>query len=259
MQSSALERGIDVWLIHGLGDSPRVWRGVRKDLKHQGHRLMAPTLPGFGGTPPLEGRQRGLEGLARWLEARIARRSRGRHVALVGHSMGGMIGTLVAAHMPDLIGLINIEGPLTLADCDTSRKAAESRDFTRWFRVFRRAVRAPGSGAPPHYGAGIDETDVPSFRAYAKDIVALARGARIGKFYASLRVPHIFFYGGAPGGMSRRSLAFLKTHGCETAGFTAAAHWPMTETRLEFSRALILCLDLFDKGPPALKSAGLQR
>jgi pimeloyl-ACP methyl ester carboxylesterase len=245
MRSRAREREIDVWLIHGLGDSPRVWRGVRKPLARKGRNVIAPALPGFGGTPPLVARRQGLEGLAGWLEGEIRRRSRDRQVVVIGHSMGGMIGTLVASRMPELCGLINIEGPLTLDDCDTSRQAAESSDFPHWFRVFKRAVRAPGSGAPPHYGASVDEAHGPSFGACAKDIVALARRSQMAKLYAGLLVPRIFFYGVAPGGMSKRSRAFLKVHACETEEFAAAAHWPMTEASDEFNQALMRGIERF--------------
>lgn len=245
IQSRASKRGIDVWLIHGLGDAPRVWRGVRKQRALARYRVIAPALPGFDGTPPLPRRRQKLAGLAHWLQGEIRRHSRGRHVVLVGHSMGGMVGTIVASQIPDLLGFINIEGPITLADCETSRAAAESEDFARWFRAFRRAVRTPGSGAPAHYGAGIVETDVPSFRAYAEDIVALARGVRIGKMYAALRAPHVFFYGAKPGGIAKRALAFLKVHGCKTEGFADAAHWPMVETPREFEKTLARTIERF--------------
>lgn len=152
--------------------------------------------------------------------------------------MGGMVVTLVASRMPALRGVINIEGPLTLADCDTSRQAAEARDFPRWFRAFKRMVRAPGA-APSHYVASIDEADALSFRSCAQSIVALARRSGMAKLYAGLDVPRIFFYGAAPGGMSKRSIAFLKLHGCSTEEFVAAAHWPMTETPREFVEALV--------------------
>ena len=170
------------------------------------------------------------------LEEQIQRRSRGRDVVLVGHSMGGMIGTLVASRMPKLRAFINVEGPLTLADLDTARKAAESKGFTRWFRDFKRDVRTPGY-APAHYAASLDEADPFSFHDCAADIVALARGARIAKMYASLLVPHVFFYGRS-GGQSKRSVEFLRTHGCKTISFAGAAHWPMTETPAQFEREL---------------------
>ena len=59
------------------------------------------------------------------------------------------------------------------------------------------------------------------------------------KLYAGLHVPSIFFYGVRTGGMSKRSRAFLKAHGCETEEFATAAHWPMTEAPGEFMTALV--------------------
>jgi pimeloyl-ACP methyl ester carboxylesterase len=236
---------VDVWLVHGLGDSPRVWRDVRQDLARRGYNVITPALPGFGGAPPLTTRRQGVEELVSWLVAEIRRRSGDRQILVVGHSMGGIIGTLVASRVSEIGGLINIEGPLMLVDCFTSRSAAESRDFPRWFRGFKRAMRAPGSGAPSHYADSVDEADGPSFRACAKDIVELSRRAQMGKLYAALRVPHIFFHGARPGGMSKRSLAFLKTRRCETKEFAGAAHWPMTETPREFTKMLLHTLERF--------------
>jgi len=150
--------------------------------------------------------------------------------------MGGMIGTLVASRMPMLRAFINVEGPLTLADLDTARKAAKSKGFTRWFRDFKRDVRTPGY-APAHYAASLDEADLSSFHACAADIVALARGARIAKMYAALEVPRIFFYGSS-GGQSKRSVDFLRKHDCKIVSFARAAHWPMTEAPAQFEREL---------------------
>lgn len=229
---------IDVWLIHGLGDSPRVWRAVRKDPAFKRYRLIAPALPGFGGTTPLEARRRGLRGLADWLAAQIKRRSRGRRVVLVGHSMGGVIATLVASGQSRITGFINIEGPLLLADCDTTREASRAADFSAWFKAFRKAVRSPESGAPAHYAAGVDETAPAMFLRGAQDIVAFARRARSADLYAASPTPRIYYYGGAPGSISKESKHFLATRRLASERFAKAGHWPMTETPAEFAAAL---------------------
>jgi pimeloyl-ACP methyl ester carboxylesterase len=229
----------DVWLIHGLGDAPRVWRGVRTDPAFKRYRLIAPTLPGLGGTAPLARGHRGVHGVADWLAAQITRRSRGRRVLLVGHSMGGMISTLVAAQHPSLVaGVVNIEGPLTSVDADTSRQASRATDFARWFRRFRRAVQSPESGAPAHYAKSVDEAGAATFLACARDIVALTRTDSMAKMYAGLKVPRTYYYGSAANGLSPATVRWLDANGLETVRFAKAGHWPMTESPAEFSKQL---------------------
>lgn len=244
----SLNAPIDVWLIHGLGDSPRVWRRVRNDRALRRYRLFAPALPGFGGAAPLATRQRGVQGLATWLATQIARRSRGRHVVLVGHSMGGMLATLVASSHASIVGIVNIEGPLTLQDCDTARRASNAADFQAWFRAFRRAVRLPESGAPPHYAASVAEADPQMFLACAHDIVSLARGARMAKRYAALDVPAIYYYGSSVDGLSANSRRFLTQRGLTRERFAKAGHWPMTETPGEFAKTLARSLQALGVG-----------
>jgi pimeloyl-ACP methyl ester carboxylesterase len=236
----------DVWLIHGLGDAPRVWRGVRADPAFRRYHLIAPKLPGMGGKAPLPKGHRGLSGLAKWLATQIANRSRSLPVLLVGHSMGGMISTLVAARHRSLVaGVVNVEGPLSLIDADTSQQASRATDFARWFRRFRRAVKSPESGAPAHYGKSVDEADVETFRACAHDIVMLTRGNRMAKTYAGLSVPRTYYYGSAANGLSPATVRWLEDNDLETAAFPKAGHWPMIECSAKFSKQLLRSLRRF--------------
>ena len=121
-----------------------------------------------------------------------------------------------------------------MADCETSASAAKAKHFTRWFHAFKCTVQAPDSGAPAHYSASLVRADATSFRMFARSIVAHARRARMAKLYASLRVPHVYFYGRMADGISQDSLRFLAAHHCPAKGFTSAAHWPMSEAPREF-------------------------
>jgi pimeloyl-ACP methyl ester carboxylesterase len=229
----------DVWLIHGLGDAPRVWRGVRADPAFKRRRTFAPTLPGHGGTAPLRKGQRGVSGFADWVATQIEIRSHGRRVVLVGHSMGGMIATLIAAQHPSLVaGIVNVEGPLQLIDTDTSQKASQSDNFTRWFRRFRLAVKSPEGGAPSHYGKSVDEVGAATFLACAHAIVTITRSGAMAKLYAALAMPKIYYYGGAANGLSPATVRWLEANGLETVSFSKAGHWPMIESAAKFKKAL---------------------
>ncbi len=93
-------------LIHGLNDSPFVWRDIAKRLVKRGFDVRAILLPGHGSTPEAQLNIRSKQ----WIQA--AR----QHLALYrqpdvplylgGFSLGGVIATLLATETPDLSGLL---------------------------------------------------------------------------------------------------------------------------------------------------------
>ena len=100
-------QGPDVVLIPGLSSSPRVWASTVAGLP--GYRYHLVQLKGFAGLPA-EGA--GGEGpVAAPAAEEIARyiRSAGlRSPAVVGHSMGGTMGMMVAARHPALVGRLMV-------------------------------------------------------------------------------------------------------------------------------------------------------
>lgn len=89
-----------VLLIHGWGGSGRYWRAAIERLRGR-YRLVVPDLPGVGRALPVrrafdiaahaDGAAALLDGL-QWGPAHV-----------VGHSMGGGIAMLLAAHRPELV------------------------------------------------------------------------------------------------------------------------------------------------------------
>jgi len=226
----------DVWLIHGLGDSPTVWQRVRRGQGFNDYRFVKPALPGHGGADPLPEAERTLDGVARWLQDAIEKR--GHPAFLVGHSLGGIIATLVGSRCELVRGVVNVEGPLLLADCDTTKKASQAKDFARWFASFRDSVKFHSSGAPPHYARSVARADALTFQAYSRSMVDLVKTGVISRTYASLRVPTVYFYGDSGDGISKTSRQFLEERRLPTKRFRGAGHWPMIEQPDEFAAAL---------------------
>ena len=113
-----------LFLIHGLGcakenyDSIWDWRGL-KDIS-----IVALDLPGFGGSPGPEGFSYDLEEHADVCRCLLDRMPPGR-VHILGHSMGGAIGIILAEKISDRLGsFINVEGNLIGQDCTVSRRRA---------------------------------------------------------------------------------------------------------------------------------------
>jgi len=98
--------GPDVVLIPGLGSSPVVWRDMIAAIP--GYRYHLVQVRGFAGVPAADNAGGPVvapvaEEIARYIaEARLER------PALIGHSMGGTLGMLVATRHPDRVGRLMV-------------------------------------------------------------------------------------------------------------------------------------------------------
>ena len=117
--------GPDVVLIHGLGSSPRVWRGVVEALP--GYRYHLVQVKGFAGVPAEGNAGTGpvaapvAEEIARYIGEAI-----GRPASVIGHSMGGTIGMMVAARHPERVSRLMVVDMLpSLGDMFGGGQSAE--------------------------------------------------------------------------------------------------------------------------------------
>lgn len=98
--------GPDVILIPGLASSREVWRPLADRLKAT-HRVHLVQLAGFAGEPWIHGDGPFVEPevaeVARYIEVAGMERP-----AVIGHSMGGLTGLLLAQRHPDRIGRVMI-------------------------------------------------------------------------------------------------------------------------------------------------------
>ncbi|HZS14808.1 MAG TPA: alpha/beta fold hydrolase [Candidatus Dormibacteraeota bacterium] len=120
----AAGRGAPVLLIHGLGNSSRVWRRVMPDLARH-HRVVAPDLPGFGHSSPT--RQRPLlEAYTEFLAGLLERISPGVPAAIVGNSVGGAVAMRLALTHPRLVSRLVLVDP-----------AGVGQGVPSWWRLVR--------------------------------------------------------------------------------------------------------------------------
>ena len=97
----------DVILIPGLSSSPHVWDTITDSLKgrYRVHRLH---VQGFAGAEPMDNAAGPVaapvaEDLARYIAEQGL-----DHPAVIGHSMGGTIGMMLAARHPDSVGRLMV-------------------------------------------------------------------------------------------------------------------------------------------------------
>ncbi len=104
--------GLDVILIPGLSSSPEIWQETVDHLGG-GYRVHRIHIQGFAGAPAEGNAQTGerptpvaapvAEEIARYIREQGLRKP-----VVVGHSMGGTIGLMLAARHPDLVGKLMV-------------------------------------------------------------------------------------------------------------------------------------------------------
>ena len=99
--------GSDVVLVHGAGFDHTIWRYQTRFLAGRGHRVLAPDLPGHGGSdgPPLES----IEEMADWLGGVMESFGCGPAI-LIGHSMGSYVALHRATSDPESVSALVLVG-----------------------------------------------------------------------------------------------------------------------------------------------------
>jgi pimeloyl-ACP methyl ester carboxylesterase len=171
--------------LHGIQGSKESYSFLLDSPIARQARLIIPDIPGFGASHTPSDCVFDLERQAKRLvdfldEIEVER------LVVYGHSLGGMLGTLLLELIPDRItGLISSEGNLRLADCGESRRVVEI-DFNEF-----EAVRYPELQK-----RGI-RTSALGFYSTAKSVVKLSESERLLTVLAHSPRPVLFIRGGA--------------------------------------------------------------
>jgi pimeloyl-ACP methyl ester carboxylesterase len=173
-------------LVHGAGTSSAVWRRATPLLAAR-RRVIAPDLPGYGGSPAA-GRGFALEEVTDRLASGLEEAGVPSPYDLVGHSMGGAISILLAAHHPERVRRLVLVAPAGLAALPRA-VAALLGTVAAPYAVARRRLASPLAGSPlvrrlALAGVARDGARVPVD--HARAVLASSAGAtRIGPGLAS--------------------------------------------------------------------------
>lgn len=224
-----------IWFLHGIGDSPLVWRGGFSSAALSDFDLFAPTLPGCDNTARLPGAPP-LEAIADQL-GQLLEATTGAPVVIVGHSLGGVLATLIADRAEfGVAGLISVEGNLSFGDTGVSSRygaaAAAEDTFRTWLDEYRASFDR-GSAGPvaTHYRATLARVDPTTFRSACLDLVRLSSDSAIGVAYTKLDVARLYVSGRR---MPPESRAILDDHGLAYVIYEEAEHWVMLDAPERF-------------------------
>ena len=211
-----------VW-IHGLGEQSRSLDAIAAHPALAGSSHVLVDLPGYGRSPwpdvPDD-----LEVLADRLASWIG----DRRPVLIGHSMGGVLATLIAERIA-VRAVVDVDGNLSRGDCTHSAKAAAypPGDFlAHGFSAMRAEVYEAGRTDPAlrGYHAAMTMAAPRVFHHHALQLVAMSEPEILVTRLAALRVPALFI-AGVPGGICERSRALLDRDGVRWIGIEPAGHW----------------------------------
>jgi pimeloyl-ACP methyl ester carboxylesterase len=95
--------GMPVVLLHGWALAHHTYRDVIASIAQQGCRVIAPAMPGFGGTHEIPARDFSIAGYARWVADLLDALEVTEPVVVVGHSFGGGVAIRLAHDHSDRV------------------------------------------------------------------------------------------------------------------------------------------------------------
>lgn len=156
---------------------------------------------------------------------------------VVGHSMGGVLATLIAERWPIAVaGVVNVEGNLTRADCGVLSNAivAAARgglvSLERALPTLADDLHRDGR-ATARYSQSLRATDPGAALTAAEDLIRLSKAGLIGRRFAHLDCPHLYVSGDA---VPAPSAELLRRHECPWATISGAGHWVMEDKPGQF-------------------------
>ncbi|MQA33486.1 alpha/beta fold hydrolase [Modestobacter roseus] len=137
------DSGPRVVFVHGLFGQGRNWTTAAKALAEDGHRVTLLDLPNHGHSPWTDRVDYG--DMAEFVAAELA--LLGEPVTLVGHSMGGKVGMLLALRWPELLrGLVVVDiAPVDYPE--TGGRTDDPDEEESPFAAFIAAMQAVDVGA----------------------------------------------------------------------------------------------------------------
>jgi len=127
--------GPPVVFLHGWGLNHRVYKRSLARLAAGGVRVLAPALPGFGGTAGLEADAWTLPGFAAWVASFLDAVGTTEPAVVVGHSFGGGVGIVLAHEHPRRVRglvLVNSIGASAWAQRGTRLRTMAQRPLWDW-------------------------------------------------------------------------------------------------------------------------------
>ena len=216
-----------VVFLHGFGSTKEDYLDAARQPALDRHPLLAYDAPGCGQSTCADLSRVSIPFQVRTARAVLARAGIDRF-HLVGHSMGGLTGLLMAHAEPDRpLSFIDIEGNLAPEDCFLSRQildhAGGDDDFLD--ELAERARQSAESSSALFAASVGHKVRAGAVRAIFTSMVELSDHQDLMSMFLALPCPRTFLYGAENSTLSY--LPRLRAPGVRTAEIPRSGHWPM--------------------------------
>lgn len=222
-----------ILFIHGLGCAKENFESVWSQNKLMAYSIIAVDLPGFGDSPGPDFFSYDLEEHAAVCCCLLADLPAYR-VHIVGHSMGGAIGLILAEKIYDRLGsFINVEGNLIGQDCNVSRRKASIT-----FEDFRKK-QLPGmilsaalSDEPGRrlWSVFLKKADARGLYCSSRSLVSWSDSGELLKIFRKLKCNKVYIHGD-------KNSSLIILHMLEeipVISISNSGHFPMNDNPDEF-------------------------
>lgn len=215
---------LDLWFLPGFAESHLCFRGAFGQEVARRARILMFDPPGLGASPP---RTAGLtvRDCARLWENLVRRLSGSRTVALVAHSMAGIVATLTAgllASPPAIV--VSVEGNLTRSDAFFTGRAADYESPDEFYRFFSQHVLklAKAGRVPMSYYASLQFADATTLWTLGRSVLEFEAP---GKDFERLKCPAVYYWDQRTTPADTQK--FLAESGLRQRRLDGLGHWPM--------------------------------
>lgn len=209
--------------LHGLQSNKEMFAAVEDLCARRGQSFFAMDFLGFGESARPEDFSYALEDQAVLVAGMIEKHGLEKFI-LVGHSMGGMVGTMLLERFREqLLGFINMEGNFVLEDCGASLPVAEAS-----FEDFSEKLYPALKREAPARRSWLEQIPDYAFHRTSRSIVDWSRNGKLLPMYVASPVRKLFVYGER----NRRKKDVLPPSEV-TAEIPGAGHFLLTERPAE--------------------------
>jgi len=176
-----------VLALHGLQSNQQIYDALFSDPSYDKFSILTLDFLGFGASDKPESSSYDLLEQAQIVTKVLAIEGIEK-VNVLGHSLGGMVGTLLLDMIPNQISkLISIEGNLTLKDCGESLKVSEMplQSFYDSYDKMKEEIRNKGGVSGPQRADWMKSTPAYAFYETAKSLVEWSRSEKLMKIFST--------------------------------------------------------------------------